>query len=191
MGESVAIDARRKPIRLESESALVQKARNGDARALARLLEIHYAGMLRLATKYSRNSACAHDALQDSCIKVMEHIPKLREDARFSAWMSTIVINTARIHHRKNRRFVHLNADWVSSSQALANPEVLLGNRQRLSQVEETLRAGSADDYQLFMRRYVVGQSDRSISQEMGLSVPAVKTRVHRARAQLRRAVEA
>ncbi len=183
--------SRRKPVHLESEQSLVSRAKSGDSDALSRLLEIHYSGMLRLATKYSQSPEAGRDVLQDSCIKVMQSIRQLREEARFSPWMSKIVINTARIHHRTNRRFVELKGDWAKADLSQKSPEEQLDHRQKLNLVIEALQHGRDEDYQLFLRRYVVGQSDHSISRDMGLSVTALKTRVHRARAHLRVAVEA
>jgi RNA polymerase sigma-70 factor (ECF subfamily) len=175
-----------------AEGELVRAAQAGDATALERLFEAHYEMMYRQALRFTRDEERASDVLQESCIKVMHSIAEFRGEARFSSWMSTIVANTAHSYFRAERRFVPLQDDIVDRQVCIKpSPETLVNNRQRLRLAVDCLRQGRIGDYQLFVRRYVVGQSVSSISRDMGLSVPTVKTRVHRARERLKQSIDA
>jgi RNA polymerase sigma-70 factor (ECF subfamily) len=175
-----------------SEHQLVCAAQAGDSTALERLFEAHYQTMYRLALRFTKDAQMAADVLQESCITVMRKIGDFRGEARFSSWMGTIVVNTARSQFRNEQRFVSLPDDVFDGRACVKpNPETLVNNRQRLDRAVDCLRRGRVGDYQLFVRRFVVGQSVSSISRDLGLSVPSVKTRVHRARERLKQSIEA
>lgn len=169
------------------EQALLKRALNGDREALGDLFKIHYPSMYYLALRYTGSEDHAHDVLQDAYVRVIRHIGQFRGDSQFSSWMARIVINSARLRHRRNKRLVavgdRLELDEVSPE---VDPERRVSDHQLLTQVEEFLRSLREGDLQLFVRRFVRGQSVSLISAETGVSVPAVKTRVHRARSKLR-----
>ena len=170
-----------------TENALLVRAKAGDRSALSRLIRAHYSAMYHLALKYAHSRERAQDALQDSCVQVIRHIHNFRSESRFSSWMSQIVINSVRLGFRSDRRLVPVEIDhWNDKAVGAPTPEALTANRHYLTVVDDCLRGGRDGDYQLFFQRYVVGQSVSSISAETGVSVPAIKTRVHRARARLR-----
>jgi RNA polymerase sigma-70 factor (ECF subfamily) len=176
---------------MSGEDYLVSRARSGDREALARLVESHYDMMYRVALRWTKDPDVASDVVQDSCIKVINKITLFRGESRFSSWLSAIIMNTARLNFRKAKRFVSF-PDSLADRQECAkpNPETRTQGRQALDQVMNQLRSGREGDYQLVMRRCLVGQSVDHISRETGLSVPTVKVRVHRARARLRKTLE-
>ena len=75
---------------------------------------------------------------------------------------------------------------WSDRPLAEPGPEELALQRQQLELTDNYLRQGRDGDYDLFVRRFVDGESVKTISEATGVSVPAIKTRVHRARARLR-----
>jgi len=130
----------------------------------------------------------AEDVLQESCVKVMIHIGQFRGESAFAGWMARIVVNTANMHFRYQNRFVPLNMEaareWPSDNP---DPERMTGSRQLLGQTIDRLRGGRDGDANLFLRRFIGGQSLRLISQDLGISEPSLKTRMHRARIRLKR----
>ena len=169
------------------EARLLRAARSGDRDALGELLALHYPGMYYLALRYTGDADHANDVIQDTCVRVLRHIGQFRGDSRFSSWMARIVINSARLRHRGNRRLVpvgdRLEVDKVCQA---VGPEQRVSDQEILQQVEDYLRSLRDGDFQLFVRRFVRGQTVRRISAETGVSVPAIKTRVHRARSKLK-----
>jgi RNA polymerase sigma-70 factor (ECF subfamily) len=171
----------------DGETMLVVRAQQGDREALGVLQENLYPRMYRIAYSYSRNHELAQDALQDSCIQVIKHIGSLRRASQFSSWMGRIVINSVRQIQRRGRRIVSTglserDLDTVFTETPLST----LTSREQLANAETLLKATRPDDHDLFLRLYVAGQSIRSVSVDTGLSVAAIKTRVHRARRRLR-----
>lgn len=179
---------KRKPIiDVEQERALLSKARDGDKRAMERLISAHYPAMYHLALRYTRDPERALDATQESCVQVLRHLGQFRSEARFSSWMARIVINSARLRYRSDKRLVPMaDGIWMDSVSKTPTPEDMTAGRELLQQVDEVLQNGREGDYNLFLKRFVDGESVKHISEQTGVSVPAIKTRVHRARNRLK-----
>ncbi|MCA9539919.1 MAG: sigma-70 family RNA polymerase sigma factor [Myxococcales bacterium] len=172
---------------LAEEHRLIEAARDGDQQAVNTLIEAHYPAMYHLALKYTRDPERALDATQESCLQVLRHLGQFRAESRFSSWMARIVINSARLRYRGERRLVPMAEVQVPDRPAPGpDSERRVADRQLLTIVDQCLREGREGDYQLFMRRFVDGESVSTISEELGISVPAIKTRVHRARQRLK-----
>ena len=180
--------SKRKPvIDVEQERALLCQAREGDRKAMERLISAHYPAMYHLALRYTRDPERALDATQDSCVQVVRHLAQFRSEARFSSWMARIVINSARLRYRSDKRLVPMpDGVWMETTAKTPSPEERTADRELLEQVDDLLRDGRDGDYNLFMKRFVDGDSIKIISDETGVSVPAIKTRVHRARNRLK-----
>ena len=180
--------AKRKPvIDVEQERALLAKARDGDKRAMERLIAAHYPAMYHLALRYTRDPERALDATQESCVQVIRHLGQFRSEARFSSWMARIVINSARLRYRSDKRLVPMaDGVWMDSVAKTPTPEDTTAGRELLYQVDRVLQDGREGDYNLFFKRFVDGDSVKRISDDTGVSVPAIKTRVHRARNRLK-----
>ena len=88
------------------ESTLIEAAKAGDRDALGTLIASHYASMYYLALRYTGDEDHAHDVLQDTCVRVLRHIKQFRGESQFSSWMARIVINSARLRYRRNKRLV-------------------------------------------------------------------------------------
>lgn len=172
---------------VEDERALVAQAMAGDAQALNTLIEAHYPAMYHLALKYTRDPERAQDATQESCVQVLRHLSQFRAESRFSSWMARIVINSARLRYRGERRLVPVgDGSTIERASPDPEPEQRVADKQVLDLVDRFLQDTRDGDYQLFVRRFIDGESVKKISRETGISVPAIKTRVHRARLRLR-----
>lgn len=165
----------------------ILRAQGGDRRALEDLIAAHYTPMYRLGLRYSGDPEMARDAVQDACIQVMRNFAQLRDPRRFKPWMNRIVINCVRLNQRRNRRFVDMGDGLERANiDFLPLADELMLSREALGMVDEFLREGSSDEMDIFMRLYVAGEKVATVSRETGVSVAALKTRVHRARRRLR-----
>lgn len=177
---------------LDEERALVEKAKGGDEAALETLLAHHYQAMYRLALKYTRDPHRAQEATQESCVQVLRYIGQFRSESRFGSWMSRIVINAARLRHRREKRLVPVGDALEFDRPAPGpTPDRTAADRQILRMVDDFLQDGRDGDYELFLMRYVDDAGVREVADKAGISMPAVKTRVHRARKKLRDHAEA
>ena len=172
---------------LEEEQALVARAQSGQVRALDRLLGAHYQQMYHLALKVTRAPVKAQDVTQEACVQVLRRIDQFRSEARFGSWLCRIVVNTALLKHRREKRLIP--TPEIFSPLAAAKepaPEKLAGDRELLQLTDRFLTGLRDGDRELFVRRFVDGLSLQSISDETGLSLPALKSRFHRARLRLK-----
>lgn len=120
-------------------------------------------------------------------MQVLRHIAQFRSEARFGSWMARIVINAARLRHRREKRLVPVGDALEFDRPAPGpSPDRTAADRQLLQMVDDFLRDGRDGDYDLFVMRYVDQEPVREVAREAGISMPAVKTRVHRARKKLR-----
>lgn len=171
----------------ETRLSLVKRAQSGDRTALEKLLRSHYPAMYRLALQYCRDHGMAEDAVQETSIQVLKNIGRLRQEDRFVSWVNRIVVNSVRQQQRKTRRLIpsdtihRLNVD---TGEPLASTRI--AEKADLFLADRFLQGRRGQDRALFVKLYVQGESLVDVSEQTGLSVSAIKTRVHRARRRLR-----
>ena len=169
------------------ENALVASATAGNRAAMQTLLTRHYTQMYHLALKVTRDPVRAEDVTQEACVQVLRRIHQFRGEARFGSWLSRIVVNTALLRHRRERRLVptpEIYSPAVVAPEPV--PEQAVSDRELLLLTDAFLAELRDGDRELFTRRFVDGLSLQSISDETGLSLPALKSRFHRARLRLK-----
>ena len=176
---------------LEEEQSLVARAQSGDQRALDKLIESHYQQMYYLALKVTRDPVWAEDVTQEASLQILRRIGQFRSESRFSSWLCRIVVNTALLRHRKEKRFVPMAEIHPLNEQAAEpQPEERVSSRELLMLTDDFLGTLRDGDRALFVRRFVDGLSLQEISEESGLSLPALKSRFHRARLRLKEVSE-
>jgi RNA polymerase sigma-70 factor, ECF subfamily len=179
-----------------SEAALVSMAKLGDRDAFVELSKLHSDRLLRKIYHITRNWHDAEDALQDAMLRAFSHLKDFQEKSGFSTWLTRIAINSALMILRKKRRCSEIPFDgtddsgdtyecWTVKSPA-ENPESRLARKER----EELLRDAILQLPQVFREvvelRQARGYSVIEIAQALGISVPAVKSRLLRAKLTLR-----
>ncbi len=171
----------------EEERDLVERAQAGEVAVMDRLIGAHYRQMYHLALKITRDPVKAEDVTQEACMQIMRRIDQFRSEARFGSWACRIVVNTALLRHRREKRLVPTAEIFAPQSTSPApGPDQLAADRELLVLADDFLAGLREGDHELFMRRFVDGLSLQSISDETGLSLPALKSRFHRARERLK-----
>lgn len=170
-----------------AERALIERAMLGEASDFARLLELHYDRIYRLAWRVVGRREDAEDVAQEVCIKLAQHLAGYRFDAPFTAWLGRMVLNAARDllrgRTRRQGREVELFADLEVAAPA-ENPERLALVRQLLRQVDglpDTLR-------EAVILVYAEGISHAEAAQVLGCAESTVSWRIHEARKALQAA---
>ncbi len=185
------------PTHLENENTLVADARAGNGDAFAALLSQYDTRLFRLARRITGNQQDAADALQEALLKAYRGLEGFRGDSRFYTWIVRIVLNEGLMKLRERRRdfMVSLDEPLQTDDDSFMpreiedwgdNPEKRYSKtefdailNQNLDQLEPTLRI-------VFLLRDVEGFSIEETARTLGLSIPAVKTRLLRARLKLR-----
>lgn len=186
-----------------SEAALVARARGGDEAAIRLLIKANNQRLFRVARGVLRDDAEAEDVVQASYVSAFTKLGSFREDARFSTWITRIALNEALSRARRRRPQVELDAidtamqadmGWSSRFPISLMP---LAADSEVSRTEMRTMIESAVDtlpeaFRLvFVLRDIEGMTLAEIAEQLDVKVDTVKTRLHRARGQLRRVIEA
>jgi len=175
------------------EAELVQLAKQGDAHAFEELFRQHYNPCLKRACWMIRNRSDAEDEVQNACWKAFQRIDQFRGEGTFSAWLNRIVENQClmRIREERQLRFLHLDEASESNIRIelvaqMMDPEDELGDQQldrllqkEISRIPPTLR-------NVMVLRDVAELPMPEVAARLGLSVPAAKSRLMRARVEMR-----
>jgi RNA polymerase sigma-70 factor, ECF subfamily len=181
---------------VDDELELVAKARLGDTASFSVLLRRYEGKIFRLAMNITQNREDAEDVLQESFLKAYEHLDQFLGNSKFYTWIVRIAVNQALMKLRKRRsdRAVSLDEqidtgeDTVVREIAAWDPDP----EQRYSREElHTILSSVIDELApiyrtVFTLRDVDGLSTEETAEALDLSVPAVKSRLLRARLQLR-----
>jgi RNA polymerase sigma factor (sigma-70 family) len=168
---------------------LLQQAREGDAAALSRLMLERRAEVVRYAMRLCISSEDAQDATQEALLALARYARGLREVAALSRWLFLAVrTHCLRLARRSLR---HALGHGAGEELALEGdtPEEQFADRQlreRLARVLADLDPLLRD---ALIRRDILGQSAAEAAAELGLTLPALKSRLHRGRAQARQAL--
>jgi len=176
-----------------SEEELVAAARNGDAAAFGELTQRHRNACLKRASLMMRNRSDAEDEVQNAFWKAFQRLDQFRGDGCFAAWLSRIVENQClmRIREARNCHFLYLDEPSESNIRVelvgqSAGPEDQLGAeevgmllRREISRIPPLLR-------HVMLLRDFDQLSMPDVAVRLGLSVPAAKSRLMRARMELR-----
>jgi RNA polymerase sigma-70 factor, ECF subfamily len=182
-----------------SEAVLVSMAKLGDSDAFVELSKRHSGKILRTIYRVTRNWHDAEDALQDAMLRAFSHLKDFQEKSSFYTWLTRIAINSALMILRKKRGCYELSFGGIDDSgdnyerwevkSPAENPESRLARKER----EELLRDAVLRLPQVLREvvelQQAKGYSLRETAEALGISVPAVKSRLSRARATLRTAL--
>jgi RNA polymerase sigma-70 factor (ECF subfamily) len=177
----------------QEEEQLVERARAGDTAAFGELIKRHYNTCFRRASSIVRNRTDAEDEVQNACWKAFERLPQFRGVGTFPAWLNRIVENQCLMRLRENRQSMFLHLDRSSESnirvelvEQTLNPEDDLGTRE----IEELVRREISRIPPFLRTVMVLYDVERlpmpTVAAQLGLSVPAAKSRLGRARGELR-----
>lgn len=174
---------------------LATRARDGDSSAFSRLVDAYASKIYRLARHMLRNDQDAEDVLQDTFLKAYSRIDQFQGNSKFYTWLVRIAVNEALMRkRRKDSKNLSLDADQDGERQPASasvqsdgeTPEQSYGRtelRGILGRAIDTL----SDTYRsVFLLRDVEGLSTQETAEALELSESAVKSRLLRARLQLR-----
>jgi RNA polymerase sigma factor (sigma-70 family) len=150
---------------------------------MAELLRRHWGTAVLLAERVLGSPDLARDAVQEAAIAAMTDVERLRSPDRFGAWFCGIALNVSRKWLRQLRsERSGLLADQPSEAADPAEAAEIADTAARVRRAIAALADGQQDAVRLF---YLQGLSHREVADELGISVSAVKARLHQARAAL------
>ncbi|MGH9683406.1 MAG: sigma-70 family RNA polymerase sigma factor [Candidatus Acidiferrales bacterium] len=183
----------------EDEPILVAAAKSGDVSAFETLVGRYERKIFRLAMNITQNREDAEDAMQEAFLKAFEHLKEFQGNSRFYTWLVRIAVNQALMKLRKRRpnqvsldeeidtgeEFIPREIeDWGPSPEQRYQQSEMGGI---LSEAIADLEPGFRIVFQL---RDIEELSTEETAEMLGLSVPAVKSRLLRARLKLRQKLD-
>jgi RNA polymerase sigma-70 factor (ECF subfamily) len=185
------------------DAALLARAQAGDVSAFEALVERHKHGVYGLALRMLNIEADAAEVTQESFLAAFRNLKEFRGDSPFGAWVHRIAANFALMRLRRRKAAVETLESTLEAEPAFNERGSLLEAPSTWRDAEgdaldaelrtaiENAVAGLADPYRhVFVLRDLEGLSYEEIAELTGDSVPAIKSRLHRARLSLRAAID-
>jgi RNA polymerase sigma-70 factor, ECF subfamily len=181
---------------VSDELQLVRAAKGGDVGAFEQLVKRYDRNVFRIANHITHSREDAEDVVQEAFLKAYSNLEKFQEQSKFYTWLVRIAVNEALMKLRKRRpeRFVSLDEDVKTEDDSLPrevadwspNPEQLYNQEELRDILSRTIQGLPPTFRTVFVLRDVEGLSTEETAEALDLSVPAVKSRLLRARLQLR-----
>ncbi len=181
-----------------SDTALLEQARGGDRRALEALLGRHQRRVYRFGLKMCRDAEDAKDILQETLLAVARTVKDFRGASSVSTWMYTIARSFC-IKKRRRSKFAPTGEESLDGgspgTEALQvadpsrGPDETLAGRQIEAALEQAIGGLDPMYREVLVLRDVEGLTAPEVAEVMGLTVQAVKSRLHRARVAVREAM--
>jgi RNA polymerase sigma-70 factor, ECF subfamily len=192
--------AAEKPVVTDEE--LVVRARGQDFGAFEELVERYDDKIFRLAYRFVRNETEAKEIVQDTFLSVWRKLDTFKGDSQFGSWLYRVAANAALMRLRAQRRHPEVSTEelpvdyldnyghlptqgenWAKRpDDELQSDELRRRIQKAVDELPEIYRT-------VFLVRDVEGLSTEETAEALGISVPTVKTRLHRARIALRDAI--
>ena len=185
-----------------TDEALVARARDKDFAAFEELVDRYEDKIFRLAFRFVRNETEAKEIVQDTFLLVWRKLDTFKGDAQFGSWLYRVATNTALMRLRAQRRHPEVSTEelpidyldnygqlpaagenWAKRpDDELQSDELRRRIQKAVDELPEIYRT-------VFLIRDVEGLSTEETAEVLEISIPTVKTRLHRARLALRDAI--
>ena len=180
----------------ENDALLVQQAKDGDMAAFERLI-IQYEKMVyNIALKMMSNQEDAKDVSQDVFIKLFRNLDKFKGDSSFSTWTYRIAVNTCIDELRKRKKKMTVSIDMETEGEDskikreltdnAPTPEESYLEKEGTEKIRAAMEQLSNDHKMMITLRDFQGLSYTEIAEITELSLGTVKSRIARARLQLK-----
>lgn len=165
----------------------VARAREGDADAFTRLVEVYREPVYRLALRMCGNAADADEAAQEAFLAAWRALPNFRGECRFSTWLYQLTTHAAIDLLRREKRHSTVGAlEGVEMPDPAPGPQQQAEQSERRRAVQEAVLALPPEQRQVVVLRFMQELSYQEIGMALHLPAGTVKSRLNRAKAALR-----
>lgn len=182
------------------ENKLVKKAVNGDNSAFEALMEEHMGIIYNIALRMAANQDDAEDMTQEIMIKIFRSLGSFKGNSKFSTWIYRVAVNTCldELKKKKNKKHLSLDAEisgddgesQIEIKDDSPSPEKLAEQNELRDMVASAVKLLSDEHRAVIVLRDIRGMSYSEIAEILGCSDGTVKSRISRARAQLKMILE-
>jgi RNA polymerase sigma-70 factor (ECF subfamily) len=174
------------------DSRLIQECLRGRAEAYGELVRKHQDRLYNTVIRLVENAEDARDLVQDAFIQAYRSLDRFHGDSAFYTWLYRIAVNAAISHKRRHRVMVSLEADHHGASFEPADDDVQSDPTGRMEQddrdrqVREALDGLPAEYRTVLVMKEIDGHKYETIAQMLDCPIGTVRSRLHRARLELR-----
>lgn len=169
---------------METDSAIVRRAIDGDERAMRVLWNQHAPHVDAVVRRLAADPDLAQDIAQEVWIQIFRALPSWRGDAKFSTWLHRVAINRALNALRRTRRLSAIETEIGEESASVEQDS----ERSMLAQtIEDATRQLAPGARTVFLLHDVEGYTHEEIATELGITPGGSKSQLFKARAKLRR----
>jgi len=178
------------------ELALVQAAKAGNVGAFEQLVKRYDRNIFRIAQHITQNREDAEDVLQEAFLKAFQNLEQFQGQSKFYTWLVRIAVNESlmKLRRRRSSKTVSIDEDIETEESSVPreiadwtpNPEQQYGQAELKDILSRTSQGLPVGFRTVFVLRDVEGLSTEETAEMLSLSIPAVKSRLLRARLQLR-----
>ncbi len=191
-----AIQSAAEQIEQHPDVALVERVRGGDDAAYDTLVHKYERQVFRIAQHITQNREDAEDVMQDAFLKAYQKLDQFQGNSKFYTWLVRIAVNESlmRLRKRRSGKLVSIDEDIETDEGSVQrdladwapDPEQNYSQAELAEILRKTIQGLPPGFRIVFVLRDVEGLSTEEAAETLGLSVPAVKSRLLRARLQLR-----
>ena len=178
------------------ELNLIKEAKKGNAQAFEKLIKQHEQKIYNLLLKMTNNREFAEDLFQETFLTVWKKIKSFKGNSEFSTWLYRIAVNTVLMKHRKKTiNSVSFDTPILTSTGEIKrdfgddwskNPLATLENKELKEELNKAIKS-LPDKYRtVLVLRDIEYMSNEEVRKILKISIPSVKSRLHRARLFLR-----
>lgn len=184
----------------EQEIALIERVCQGEKSLFYELISPYQKSVYLAAYSVLQNEADAEEVAQEAFLKALSHLASFRKESKFSTWLIQIAVNEARMKRRKDRKSLFESMDEQSATEEgdyiprdFADwreiPSEALQQKELRRALERALNGLDSKYREVFVMRDIENFSIAETAEALGISEASVKTRLLRARLQMRDAL--
>lgn len=180
---------------VHGDEELIAQARAGDRAAFRAIADRHGPALFRYARTLTARREDAEDVLQEALLAALRSLDGFRGEASAKTWLFTILRHAAYRLNRRQEQAPQAAGDLEELGRAAgwggADPETLASLAEDRERLRDALDSLASDDREMLLLRDLEGMSGEQVCEVLGLTLPAMKSRLHRARLRLAVAIRA
>ncbi|RMG43436.1 MAG: sigma-70 family RNA polymerase sigma factor [Candidatus Dadabacteria bacterium] len=183
-----------------TDKVLVKQFQNGSIEAFEEIVKRYESKVFNMAMRFCRNQEDAEEVLQDVFSTIYRKIDGFQGKSAFSSWLYRIVVNASfmKLRKRKQKQTVSIedlspavrNAYIERDNHIDSRSDAITLSRELRETLQNAISRLPAEYRTVFVLRDIDGLSNQEVSEILELSIPAVKSRLHRSRLMLRKKLQ-
>ena len=172
---------------MRDQEHIIARARRGDADAFEQLVEAYRNQVFRLALRMCGNEADADEVAQEAFLSAWKGLPNFRGESRFSTWLYQLTTHAAiDLMRREKRQAAAEDIDGITAADDRPSPQQQAERAETRREVRSALMQLPEEYRQVLLLRFMQELSYEEIGQALKLPAGTVKSRLNRAKAQLK-----